>query len=59
MNETFKKFETLINLSNNQQKKKHYTNDNVNIFEKTLSNDANIKLQKESFEERPKTSKET
>ena len=43
MNKTFKKFETLINLSSNQQKKEHCIKNIVDIFEKTLDSDASIK----------------
>ena len=51
MNETFKEFETLINNSSNDRKKKQRTNHIVNIFEKTLSSDANIKSRIKSIEE--------
>ena len=44
MNRIFKKFETLINDSNNNKKKEQYTNYIIDIFEKFLNNDVNIKL---------------
>ena len=41
MNETFKKLETLSNLSSNQRKKRQCINDIVDTFEKTLDSDVN------------------
>ena len=51
MNETFKKFEALINSSNNRKKKKQCTNYLVNIFERTLSNNVSIESHIKSIEE--------
>ena len=57
-NEMFKKLEVLINFSSNQKKKEQCVNDIIDIFEKTLNSDANIKSRKELFEKRSKISKE-
>ena len=54
----FKKFKILINFSSNQKKKEQCVNDIVDIFEKTLNSDANIKSRKKSFEKRSEISKE-
>ena len=54
----FKKFEILINFSSNQKKKEQCVNDIIDIFERTLNSDANIKSRKELFEKRSKISKE-
>ena len=59
MNETFKKFEALINLSSNSEKKEQCINNIINIFEKILDSDASIKSRKKSFEERSEISNET
>ena len=58
MNKTFKKLEALINLSSNQ-KKKQCINDIIDVFEKTLKSNVNIKSRKASFEKRSKILKET
>ena len=54
----FKKLEVLINFSSNQKKKEQCVNDIVNIFERTLNSDANIKSRKKSFEKWSEISKE-
>ena len=59
MNKMFKKFEALINFSNNQRKKEQCINNIVNIFERTLNNNITIKSRKELFEKRSKISKAT
>ena len=59
MNEMFKKFKALINFSSNQRNKEQYINNIIDIFEKTLNNDVNIKSRKESFEKESKISKKT
>ena len=54
MNETFKRFETLINFSNNREKKEQYAERIVDIFERILNSDINIKSCIKSIEEQSK-----
>ena len=54
MNETFKELEALISLSSNQEKKRQYAERIVDIFEKILNSDANIKSRIKSIEEQSK-----
>ena len=54
MNETFKELETLINDSSNNKKKRQCANHIVGIFERTLSNDVNIKSRIKSIKKHSK-----